>query len=186
MASEQKLAGLGTRLLAFLTDFLIIVLVVIGVFISVPYYSEPVRQLINFLINVLAIALYFGFSITNLEGTTPGQKLLGIKVVQEDGKSPSRIAATKRLFVKSIFMLPLPLGVIVRSLLTILVPLGAIDSLLIIMGKNKQTVHDKIAHTLVIKVDNDPRHLTKTILVTLLSLLAILGLVIASVAKHMS
>jgi len=104
---------------------------------------------------VLAINVY----LIQKEGYSIGKKVLNLRIIKEDGKKPTLVdAIIREVVAKNIgvllisFGIPLSLGLIGIPL----VILGGIyvlaQILLIIFDSKKQSVHDKIAKTYVVKV----------------------------------
>jgi len=147
-------ARFGRRYIAFLLD--IIFLEILGVFATVPLVNETDQDLVKILIRwsvmgkispegAWLVALYclvlgllwsmYFVGFTAACGQTPGKKIMGIHVVDENGTSVDWSSASVRFFIGySVSLLPLGLGFYWA-----------------LVDKNNQTWHDKIAGTLVIE-----------------------------------
>lgn len=122
-----ELAGIGVRFVAALIDG-IIVLVVLGLLSGIGLGTN--------LITILEIALsigYFGYFEGSPSQATFGKQAMGLKVVDMDGSPLGQKAWTRA-------------GMRVVSGLIIL-----IGFLLAFFNDQKQTLHDKIAGSLVVK-----------------------------------
>ena len=129
-------AGFWQRALAFLIDWLIVVVIampVIVVAFGADYFSlDPMRRSWD-----LVIALIVGTAIVvfwRLYGATPGKIAVALRIVDaKTGKTPSTGRLVVRLLCYFVSALPLYLGF-----------------LWIAVDRRKQGWHDKIAGTVVI------------------------------------
>ena len=129
-------AGFWQRALAFLIDWLIVVVIsmpVIVVTFGADYFSlDPMRRSWD-----LVIALIVGTAIVvfwRLYGATPGKIAVALRIVDaETGKTPTTGRLVVRLLCYFVSALPLYLGF-----------------LWIAVDRRKQGWHDKIAGTVVI------------------------------------
>lgn len=142
--SPIEYASFGRRFVAVIVDG--IILAIINTIISLPLgfmsflpgqdvsisIASVLIQIINFLISI-AYPLYF----IGKKGQTPGKMALGIKVIKKDIKDvPGYTGAFLREFVgKILSAIPLGLGFF-----------------WMLWDKEKQTWHDKIAGTIVVRV----------------------------------
>jgi uncharacterized RDD family membrane protein YckC len=101
--------------------------------------------------------LYYLIFLVNYDGATPGKRLMGIKIVREDGSNLSYPVAFIRY-----------LGNFLSS------SLFGLGFLWIAWDQKKQSWHDKLAKTIVIKTDVKPKK-TLAIIVTILNSLIILS-----------
>ena len=147
-------AGFLRRFVAFLTDVLILDLAggllayplqkkfelsmddILGPWVSGGSFSHS--MILFFLCYTLLLTLLWGFYFTffiGWNGQTPGKKWLGIQVLLEDGQVPD----TKTAFTRFI-------GYLVSG--------GPffVGFLWALFNKEKQTWHDKMARTIVIKL----------------------------------
>ena len=139
-SSSPDYAGFWQRALAFLIDWLIVVVIampVIVVAFGAEYFSlDPLRHSWD-----LLIALIVGTAIVvfwRLYGATPGKIAVALRIVDaETGKAPSTGRLVVRLLCYFVSALPLYLGF-----------------LWIAVDRRKQGWHDKIAGTVVIQ-END-------------------------------
>jgi len=146
-------ARFGRRYIAFLLD--IIFLELLGIFATIPLVNQTDQDLTKILVRAVTVgeisqeaiwlvalytlvlsvlwSMYFvGFTATC--GQTPGKRIMGLRVVNEDGTPVDWSTAANRFFIGySISILPLGLGFYWA-----------------LVDKNNQAWHDKIAGTLVI------------------------------------
>jgi uncharacterized RDD family membrane protein YckC len=146
-------ARFGRRYIAFLLD--IIFLELLGIFATMPLVNQTNQDLTKILVRAVTVgeisqeatwlvalytlvlsvlwSMYFvGFTATC--GQTPGKRIMGLRVVNEDGTPVDWNTAANRFFIGySISILPLGLGFYWA-----------------LVDKNNQAWHDKIAGTLVI------------------------------------
>jgi uncharacterized RDD family membrane protein YckC len=130
-------ASFWQRAVAFLIDWLIVVVIampVIVVAFGAEYFSlDPVRRSGD-----LLIALLVGVAIVSFWrycGATPGKLAVGVKIVDaQTGQAPSTARLVLRLLCYLLSALPLYLGF-----------------LWIALDRRKQGWHDKIAGTVVVQ-----------------------------------
>jgi serine/threonine-protein kinase len=130
--ASAPLANPVQRLVASVIDSFLI-LMIMGAFISV---EEGLGGHAAGLATCLSLFLYLGyFTYFHAQsGQTPGKKLLGIKVVSEDGSPISMGQAIGRTF-----------GYWLSAVI------GYLGYLLILVDRDKQGLHDKLAKTVVIQ-----------------------------------
>ncbi|MCL4264298.1 MAG: RDD family protein [Anaerolineae bacterium] len=149
-------AGFVTRLIAFATDQLLVLGIILTantlVMLVLSFFQVTVSDVFSFsgsytdlpqLARILAVGVafllnvsfYVGYFIVFwlLVGQTPGKMLMGVRVVSFDGRPLSLIQAIKRLLGYYLSMLPFFLGFI-----------------WVLVSDTRQGWHDKIAHTYVI------------------------------------
>ncbi len=153
LISSMKPARFGRRYIAFLLDILL--LEILGTLVTVPLVHQSELDLVQTLIRWAAtgrisadgaqlVALYslmtglvwslYFVGFTAACGQTPGKKILGLWVTDEDGGPVSWGAASIRFFIGyPVSLLPLGLGFYWA-----------------LVDRNNQTWHDKIAGTRVI------------------------------------
>ncbi|GAB2565777.1 RDD family protein [Gracilibacillus alcaliphilus] len=117
---EFKLAGLGSRSAAYLVDYCILFVVqmilIMIVFFSISFSNDSFFffdiDTMNFILVFFLIAMFvlnFGYFVF-LEffwgGKTIGKKLLGIRVIQENGHNITFLSSLIRNFLRLIDMLP--------------------------------------------------------------------------------
>lgn len=167
--NNDKYAGFGRRILAYWVDFLI--LFPIGLTIQQMFGANPfamfqyetLEQLqkaqqsgTNTVPTLISLAIglaYFLIMWVNYDGATPGKRLMAIKIVKSDGSKMTYPAAFLRY-----------IGYFVSAFVFCL------GYLWMIWDKKKQAWHDKIAGTVVVKTDAQP----KTFLALILAFIAIL------------
>lgn len=137
-----KYASFWRRLSATIIDGLI--LSFIGIGISYSLGSNPFAQgaktnleVIDRVLTLIVSAVYVLLFWVNYDGSTPGKKFLGIKIVKENGEKLNYPSAIVRYIGYLVSSLPLALGYI-----------------WMLWDKKKQTWHDKLAGTIVIKIEN--------------------------------
>lgn len=169
--SQPQYAGFGIRFLAYWVDFLI--LFPLGLMIQQMMGNSPfavfqaqslsdiqkIQSSSNSLLGMaialpLVLAYYLIFWV-NYDGATPGKKLLGIKIIKDNGEKLTYPAA----FIRWI-------GYMISAATMFFFGIGY---LWIIWDKKKQALHDKIAGTVVVRTDKQP----KTVLAVFLTLVAI-------------
>ena len=146
-------ARFGRRYIAFLLD--IIFLELLGVFATMPLVNQAGQDLTKILVRWITVgeisqeaiwlvamyalvlsvlwSMYF-IGFTAICGQTPGKRIMGLRVVNEDGTPVDWGVASNRFFIGySISILPLGLGFYWA-----------------LVDKHNQAWHDKIAGTLVI------------------------------------
>ena len=149
LAEEQELAGRGARLLAWLLDGVIATLMIwlpaLIVAAATGVFTQPSGQFDFSLLTLPLFLCALGFIawawITLLlvarYGQTMAKRMLEIRVVRSDGSQ----ASLGRIFW---------LRNIVNGLLSMIPFYGLID-LLFIFGERRQTIHDLIADTIVVR-----------------------------------
>lgn len=123
---EFELAGPGSRFSAYLVDFLFSILLIVGVFVLVMTFGGfGLRALFNLFrgesgwaASWAAAVLIFIFFLINWgyyvffeglkQGSTPGKKWLGIRVIRQDGLPIGVREAALRNLVRAADMLPPP------------------------------------------------------------------------------
>jgi uncharacterized RDD family membrane protein YckC len=167
---QVKYAGFRLRFIAYWVDWLIIF--PLGLMIQQMVGSSPFalfqaktmddllklqssgNSLLGMAISTLFSLAFFLIFWVNYDGATPGKKLLGIKIIKDNGEKINYPSA----FIRYI-------GYLISGATLMFFGIGY---LWIIWDKKKQALHDKIAGTLVVKTDQKPR----TILAIFLALLA--------------
>lgn len=143
---SAKYAGFWRRFLASAVDNLILFLIGIGISFSLgsnPYATSAAKnnlELFDLALSTVVFILYSLLFWVNYDGSTPGKKLLAIKIVHSEGKPLNYGISFIRYLGYFVSLIPLGLGYI----------WVAFDS-------KKQGWHDKIAGTYVIKTDKTPR-----------------------------
>jgi uncharacterized RDD family membrane protein YckC len=130
-------AGFAQRALAFLIDWLIVVVISMPVIVltsGADYFSlDPLRRSGDLVIAALAGAAIVAF--WRAYGATPGKLAVGVRIVDaQSGKRPSTGRLVVRLLCYLLSAAPLYLGF-----------------LWIAVDRRKQGWHDKIAGTVVIQ-----------------------------------
>ena len=171
-SERNQYAGFGRRFLAYWVDF--VILFPIGLVVQQMLGANPfaVFQAQSFeqiqqiqqsgaggLSTILSLAFALAFFLimwVNYDGATPGKKLMAIKIIRADGSKITYPVALVRC--------------IGYFLSTFIFMLGY---LWVIWDKKKQGWHDKIAGTIVVKTNKQP----KTFLAVILAMIAIIVMV---------
>ncbi len=126
--STLKYVGFGRRLGAYLIDAVIVNLVLSPLYLIIPDFN-----LVNMIFLVL-YTLYYVFMV-GMYGATLGKMILKIRIVKEDGAKVSFVDAFIRELASYISAVVLFLGY-----------------LWVLWDPKKQAWHDKVAHTVVVRV----------------------------------
>jgi uncharacterized RDD family membrane protein YckC len=137
--THLTLTGVIPRFVAFTVDWVIVLSVDWAIFLTYHIATQrPLGEWEALFFQWLYVIMWMGYNIVmiNMSGQTFGKKLLGIKVVGEDGKKLTLLQTIAR-------------ETIGRFLSTVFFEIGY---LWMIFDKNRQTWHDMLAKTIVIKV----------------------------------
>lgn len=185
--SQVKYAGFGIRFLAYWVDFLI--LFPLGLMIQQMVGNNPfaifqaqslsdiqkIQGSANSLLGIgIALPLllaYFLIFWVNYDGATPGKKLLGIKILKDNGEKLTYPAA----FIRYI-------GYMISGATMFFFGIGYLWT---IWDKKKQALHDKIAGTVVVKTDKQPRTAI-AVLLTFLAFFILFGYMSLAMIKGIS
>jgi uncharacterized RDD family membrane protein YckC len=129
-------AGFLTRLVAYIIDY-IVVAIIVGIFYSIGMAIDPNQQgayIILYMIGVVIGLLYYAI-LWSSSGQSLGKKLVGVRVVTDDGTPPGFFRALLRVLI----------GYPISGLIICL------GFLWVIWDANKQGWHDKIFGTHVVK-----------------------------------
>ena len=143
LPTDVTYAGFGVRLLAFSIDLFLLGLLCGGIYFATFYgtksfIGEALSRKITFLltqISAAALVLSFYIPLMNKYGGRPGQRILGLRIVDKRGEHPELEAAIVRLaylLIASLFLFPW------------------LGYLFIPFKKTKQGLHDRLAGTFVI------------------------------------
>lgn len=139
---EFTLAGIGSRVVALMVDYLLwgltlIILLVIFAFLFNAVYAIPGAAkwviAIQILIFFVVYIGYFIFFETVWQGQTPGKRYAKIRVIREDGRNAGLQQA------------------IMRSLLRVVDDIFSIGLILIMFTKQEKRLGDFVAGTIVIQ-----------------------------------
>lgn len=149
LTSNVIYAGFGSRLLAALIDVFILAIFnfILGLVLTIPLTlalggnqdSNFAAGLSGMLLQLVSLATNYGYFIYFIgkNGQTLGKKALKIKVVNIETQQPPGYV---NAFLREV------IGKMISALII------GIGYLWMIWDPKKQTLHDKIAHTVVIKV----------------------------------
>jgi len=135
---SMEISDFGSRLGAFILDFLLMLITVEGVVYIVSVLGG--RASLNWSLSLIVVTFLIFFLINWLllpavSGQTIGKKILGIQIMRADGDYPGMMDVVKRHFIGyPISGLPLMLGF-----------------LWIVWDRNHQGWHDKLSKTTVVK-----------------------------------
>lgn len=168
--AQIKYAGFWRRFLAFFVDTFILNL--IGMVLQTLLGKNPIEMFLNMnsleelqefqnsasttvisLMGLIVGLFYYSIFYVNYDGATPGKRLMAIKVIRDDGSKVTYPVIFIRYL--SSFISPFIMG---------------IGYLMVFWDRKKQALHDKIAKTVVVKTEENP----KTFLAILLSLVSFL------------
>ncbi len=141
-AVPGELATYGQRIIAFVIDYaiIIVVMIVLGI---VGGLLAKITSILTIITSLLSLVISLGYFIylvgmdnpLTANGQTMGKKLMGIKIIKMDGGAMTPVDALLRL-----------VGYCVSSILSI-------GFIFIFIDENNQGFHDKIAKTYVVKAD---------------------------------
>ena len=146
-SGRLELAGWWQRVGASLLDGIVLLPPLIIVSIVLVRVAPIAATLVGFVVEFLYLSLMW----TKRNGQTVGAKALGIRVVAADGSPMTSEMAYRRAAVLQLFTTA-------SSLTWVLRPLGSVALMLNVLwplwDPQKQTLHDKAAGTIVVKVKN--------------------------------
>lgn len=139
--SELETAGFWVRFAAYLVDSLILgvamtILIVPAMFVAGRFLLENPGLMMLLYLVVMALALAYPLWFWATSGQTPGKKVLGLKVIREDGVEPLGWGTAGMRM----------LGYVVSGMILY------IGFLMIGFSKDKKGLHDIIAKTRVVKL----------------------------------
>ncbi len=136
--SKVVYAGFLPRWIAFTIDNAIFAFITIVLLLPFPFFEDSFQVAIQRTLTTLLLVGVIVYMWVQLDGATPGKKLMKIKVVDANTfETISYKQAIKRVLGYIVSSIPLLLGFVV----------GAFTS-------KKQTLHDKIANTVVVESDS--------------------------------
>jgi uncharacterized RDD family membrane protein YckC len=140
VALDYKLAGVGSRIIAYIIDMLIVFAFYLFIILAILPATQGV-----FVVAVAALIgwLYFLLSEIFTDGQTIGKRAMKIKVIKTDGSKPS-IGA----YILRWIMIPIDFGI----------ASGAVALLSIIVTEKGQRVGDILAGTTVVKLGTGSIH----------------------------
>lgn len=147
-AAEAPLAGRGARLGAAILDGILMSVMVVPVLFFFGVYDAAFNgqapswtlNLIGLPVGFIAWMLVNGYFL-HQSGQTLGKKALGIRMVDLAGEKPglARLAGLRFLLMQVFYSVPVAGGLV------------ALLDCLMIFGKEKRCLHDRIAGTRVVK-----------------------------------
>lgn len=151
---DFELAGLGSRFLAFLIDFMIqcmtIFLIIILIFSSgrTLYSGEQIDSYITALGIVVVFVIYNGYFIfweMLMNGQSPGKRVLNLMVIKETGEAITFFDSALRNIIRVIDFLP---------------SFYLVGSVIMVFNKNYKRIGDMAANTIVVKKQKNETPLT--------------------------
>ncbi len=152
---EYELAGIGSRFAAFIVDLLIQIVVFVLVLTALIFagfdfealIDELQFQVVAFAITLLTLfhLLYFSLIEPFMGGQTPGKKLFGIRVINQNGEPEGAFESAFRNFLRIVYVFPF---------------LYLMDAFFVILTKHYKRVGDYAANTVVVKVRKGDKLLT--------------------------
>ena len=139
---EFTLAGIGSRALALLIDYLlwmVILTVLLAAFAFMQYQFSQIPGSSNWIISIQALVFfvvyigYFIFFETLWQGQTPGKRYAKIRVIRDDGRNAGLQQA------------------IMRSLLRTFDDISSLGLIMILFTKQEKRLGDLVAGTIVIQ-----------------------------------
>jgi uncharacterized RDD family membrane protein YckC len=134
-------ASIGNRIIAAILDGIILIFInfIVGMVLTITINqssstSDESLNSLNNLINILISYGYIAYLMSSESQATLGQMAMGIKVTDENGNRITFVAATIRYFMSLVS------GIIL-----------AIGYLMALFNDKKQTLHDLVAKTVVLK-----------------------------------
>jgi uncharacterized RDD family membrane protein YckC len=134
-------ASIGNRIIAAILDGIILIFInfIVGMVLTITINqssstSDESLNSLNNLINILISYGYTAYLMSSESQATLGQMAMGIKVTDENGNRITFVAATIRYFMSLVS------GIIL-----------AIGYLMALFNDKKQTLHDLVAKTVVLK-----------------------------------
>lgn len=137
---DYSLAGFQSRLIAFLIDFLIIVVwTIVHLLLSGLFFTDNyVREIYRWIIIVPFASFYTLLMEYSMNGQTPGKRSMGIRVLMLNGKEPSFMVYFIRWSLRFV---------------EIYISSGVLASIMINTTNLKQRLADIIAGTVLVKAN---------------------------------
>lgn len=133
LAEDTRFGGFWLRTLAFAVD--VVLASAAGVVVSNPDWIIGDRvEAVGQAVVLVVFWLYFTIAEASHWQATPGKRLLGLRVVNDDGRRLSLLRANARYWLKIASWLPMFAGFIMIG-----------------VTSHKQGLHDKLAGTFVIR-----------------------------------
>jgi len=160
----MKRANIGRRVAALAID-------VAGVAVAAIIFQNPILKLVDALgmikflsidttaeaLMMIILALWGAgllYMLTDVVASaTPGKMLMRLKIRREDGRKAGPGNLLTRYILKcSFFLIVLPFGIVENTILNILfllIGVAAFAGYFLILGDERQTLHDRLSHTAV-------------------------------------
>lgn len=150
-ASEEDLAGRGARLGAYLIDMIIVGAVAGGIAYALGWFEGLMRQDTTTVVLVLLLTIVV-FGVINgrllvTRGQTVGKRLVGVRIV--DARTRQIVPLVKSFGLRFIVVQAITQVQFVGPILALVDPL-------FIFGERRRCLHDYLAGTMVVRVDDAP------------------------------
>lgn len=150
-ASEEDLAGRGARLGAYLIDMIIVGAVAGGIAYALGWFEGLMRQDTTTVVLVLLLTIVV-FGVINgrllvTRGQTVGKRLVGVRIV--DARTRQIVPLVKSFGLRFIVVQAITQVQFVGPILALVDPL-------FIFGERRRCLHDYLAGTIVVRVDDAP------------------------------
>jgi uncharacterized RDD family membrane protein YckC len=154
-------ASWGERFAAFLLDSVLVVTALSLVLAPTGITHVQEWELLAAAIAMLTLPVYFSLSEGVMEGMTIGKRVLGIAVRNDEALTP---VASRDASLRELPRLAFPIFLSAQVIFGSLTPLPSLALLLLIVDHlwplwdgRRRTLHDKLAHTVVIHVQDADR-----------------------------
>ena len=150
-APEEDLAGRGARLGAYLIDMIIVGVVGGGVAYALGWFEGLMRQDPTAVVSVLLLTIVV-FGVINgrwlvTRGQTVGKRLVGVRIV--DTRTREIVPLVKSYGLRFIVVQAITQVPFAGPILALVDPL-------FIFGERRRCLHDYLAGTIVVRVDDAP------------------------------
>jgi uncharacterized RDD family membrane protein YckC len=156
-------ASWGERFAAFLLDGALVVTALSLVLAPTGITHVQGWELLAAAIAMLVLPVYFALSEGITAGVTIGKRVLGVAVRNEERLTP---VAFGDAILRELPRLAFPIALFAQVIFGSLTPLPSLALLLLIVdhlwplwGGRRQTLHDKLGHTVVIRIEDANRSL---------------------------
>ncbi|MGG6268896.1 RDD family protein [Leptolyngbya sp. AN03gr2] len=188
--SNPRYIGIPKRLLAMFIDNFVTIIVTTFVVFGQTQPQSPAKILAYLVVAVLIAGAYFVLLESSAEQATLGKMALGIMVTNSQGKKLTVSQAVIRYLSKGIWVIVIFIAAIfaavnaqnssllaLAGLVVLIAALGnLLAGLMVLFNPEKQALHDRIAKTFVIDVEDRPGKLPQKALLQIAAIALISGL----------
>lgn len=188
--SNPRYIGIPKRLLAMFIDNFVTIIVTTFVVFGQTQPQSPAKILAYLVVAVLIAGAYFVLLESSAEQATLGKMALGIMVTNSQGKKLTVSQAVIRYLSKGIWVIVIFIAAIfaavnaqnssllaLAGLVVLIAALGnLLAGLMVLFNPEKQALHDRIAKTFVIDVEDRPGKLPQKALLQIAAVALISGL----------